>query len=133
MKFLLDTHALIWAVVAPQQLSAAAVGALTDPAHQVAVSAISFWEISIKAALGKLSLEGTSPEALLEAAEQQGFELLPLEARLAASFSQLPPDPLHRDPFDRMLVWQAMSQGYTLVSRDRKITAAQQGRLKVLW
>lgn len=133
MKLLLDTHALIWSIVAPEQLTTAAVKALTDPAHQVAASAVSFWEISIKAALGKLSMEGTSPEALLDAAQQQGFDLLPLDARLAASFSQWPLDPQHRDPFDRMLVWQAMSLGYTLVSRDRKITAAQQGRLKVLW
>lgn len=133
MKLLLDTHALIWAIVAPQQLSPAVINAVTNPAHRVAVSAISFWEISIKAALGKLTLEGTSPEDLLEVAERQGFELLPLDARLAASFSQLPTDSLHRDPFDRMLVWQAMSLGYTLVSRDRKITAALQGRLKVLW
>lgn len=133
MKLLLDTHALIWAIVSPQQLSAAAVQAITHPAHQVAASAVSFWEISIKAALGKLTLTGTCCEALMEAAERQGFELLPLHARLAASFSQLPAYPLHRDPFDRMLVLQAMSLGLTLVSRDRKITQAQQGRLKVLW
>jgi PIN domain nuclease of toxin-antitoxin system len=133
MKLLLDTHALIWAIVSPQHLSAAAVQAITDPAHQVAASAVSFWEISIKAALGKLTLTGTSCEALMEAAKRQGFELLPLDAPLAASFSQLPPDPQHRDPFDRMLVWQAMSLGLTLVSRDRRITQAQHGRLQVLW
>jgi PIN domain nuclease of toxin-antitoxin system len=69
----------------------------------------------------------------MEAAERQGFELLPLAAPLAASFSQFPPDPQHRDPFDRMLVWQAMSLGLTLVSRDRKITQSQLGRLQVLW
>ena len=133
MKLLLDTHALLWALIAPEQLSADARAAITDPAAQVAVSAVSFWEIAIKAGLGKLTLTGTTPEALVEAAQQQGFDLLPLDPRLAASFSRLPVDPQHRDPFDRMLVWQAISLGYSLVSRDRKITATQRPDLKVLW
>ena len=73
MKLLLDTHALLWAIIAPEQLSAEARAAITDPAAQVAVSAVSFWEIAIKAGLGKLTLSGTTPEALVEAAQQQGF------------------------------------------------------------
>lgn len=133
MKLLLDTHALLWAIIAPEHLSPAARTAITDPAAQVAVSAVSFWEMSIKCALGKLHLQGTTPEALVDAAQQQGFDLLALDARLAASFSRLPIDPQHRDPFDRMLVWQAISLGYTLVSRDRKISAKPQNGLRILW
>ena len=133
MKLRLDTHALLWAIIAPEQLSAEARAAITDPAAQVAVSAVSFWEIAIKAGLGKLTLTGTTPEALVEAAQQQGFDLLPLDPRLAASFSRLPADPQHRDPFDRMLVWQAISLGYTLVSRDRKIAARPIEGLRILW
>ncbi len=133
MKLLLDTHALLWAIIAPEQLSAEARAAITDPAAQVAVSAVSFWEIATKAGLGKLTLTGTTPEALVEAAQQQGFDLLPLDPRLAASFSRLPADPQHRDPFDRMLVWQAISLGYTLVSRDRKIAARPIEGLRILW
>lgn len=133
MKLLLDTHALLWSIIAPEQLSPAARNAITDPASQVAVSAVSFWEISIKSALGKLTLQGTTPEALVDAAQQQGFDLLALDPRLAASFSKLPLDPQHRDPFDRMLCWQAMSLGYTLVSRDRKIAANPEAALRVLW
>lgn len=133
MKLLLDTHALLWAIISPEQLSAEARTAITDPAAQVAVSAVSFWEIAIKTVLGKLTLSGTTPEALVEAAQQQGFDLLPLDPRLAASFSRLPTDPQHRDPFDRMLVWQAISLGYTLVSRDRKIAARPIEGLRLLW
>ena len=70
MKLLLDTHALLWAIIAPEQLSAEARAAITDPAAQIAVSAVSFWEIAIKAGLGKLTLTGTTPEALVEAAQQ---------------------------------------------------------------
>lgn len=133
MKLLLDTHALLWSIIAPEQLSPAARTAITDPAAQVAVSAVSFWEIAIKSALGKLTVQGATPEALVDAAQQQGFDLLPLDPRLAASFTRLPIDPQHRDPFDRMLVWQALSLGYTLVSRDRKISASQVSGLRVLW
>lgn len=133
MKILLDTHALLWSIVEPDKLSAEARAAIADPGSQVVVSAVSFWEISIKTALGKLRLEGVTPEQLVDVAQQQGFELLPLDPRLAASFSRLPIDPQHRDPFDRMLVWQAMSLGYTLVSRDRKISASPHAGLRVLW
>ncbi len=133
MKLLLDTHALLWAIIAPEQLSPTARAAITDPGTQVAVSAVSFWEIAIKSALGKLTLNGTTPEALVDAAQQQGFDLLPLDPRLAASFTKLPIDPQHRDPFDRMLIWQAISLGSTLVSRDRKISSNQQTGLSVLW
>ncbi len=133
MKLLLDTHALLWSIIEPDKLSTAACTAIADPSSQVLVSAISFWEISIKTALGKLQLEGVTPEQLLDAAQQQGFELLPLDPRLAASFWRLSTDPQHRDPFDRMLVWQAISLGYTLVSRDRKIATGAHAELRVLW
>lgn len=133
MKLLLDTHALLWSIIEPDQLSPVARTAITDPAAQVAVSAISFWEIAIKTGLGKLALQGATPETLVDAAQQQGFDLLPLDPRLAASFTRLPIDLQHRDPFDRMLVWQAISLGYTLVSRDRKITASQINGLRTLW
>jgi PIN domain nuclease of toxin-antitoxin system len=133
MKLLLDTHALLWSIIAPKHLSPAARTAITDPAAQVIVSAVSFWEIAIKTNLGKLTLNGATPEMLVDAAQQQGFELLPLDPRLAANFTKLPLDPQHRDPFDRMLVWQAISLGYTLVSRDRKISASRPAELRILW
>lgn len=133
MKLLLDTHALLWSIIEPDRLSTEARTAIADPGSQVVVSAVSFWEISIKTALGKLSLDGVTPEQLIDVAQQQGFELLPLDPRLAASFSRLPLDPDHRDPFDRMLVWQAISLGYTLVSRDRKITTSAVDGLRTIW
>ncbi len=133
MKLLLDTHALLWSIIEPDRLSPEARSAITDPASQVVVSAVSFWEISIKTALGKLRLEEVTPEQLVDFAQQQGFELLPLDPRLAASFSRLPVAPQHRDPFDRMLVWQAISLGYTLVSQDRKIAEKQTEGLRILW
>jgi len=133
MRLLLDTHALLWSLIAPEQLSVTAREAITDPANEVAVSAVSFWEIALKAGLGKLRLNGTDPEALVGVAEQQGFVLLALDPRQAAAFWRLPPTAEHRDPFDRLLVWQAIALGYTLVSRDRKISALPHAQLEVLW
>ena len=78
MKLLLDTHALLWAIIDPEQLSPAARSAITDPAAQVAVSAVSFWEIAIKSALGKLTLTGITAGGLADAAQQLGFDLLSL-------------------------------------------------------
>jgi len=133
MKCLLDTHALLWALISPEKLSDPARAAITSPDNPVFVSAISFWEIALKHRIGKLHLQGVTPDALPDAALRQGFELLPLDARLAAGFSALPDIPNHRDPFDRMLIWQAVSLGNTLVSCDRKIETDALPGLKVLW
>ncbi|MEI7782960.1 MAG: hypothetical protein WCK08_01140 [Betaproteobacteria bacterium] len=75
---------------------------------------------------------GTTRQARVDAAQRQGFDLPPLDARLPASLTRLPVDPLHREPFGRRLVWQALSQGYTLVSRDRKIASTSQDGLQIL-
>lgn len=133
MKLLLDTHAFLWSLAAPEQLSPVARQAIEDPSAQVFVSAITFWEIAIKSALGKLSLHGATPEILVGAAQQQGFELLALDPLLAARSSTLPANPAHRDPFDRMLMWQAISLGHTLISRDKHIVANTLPQLKTLW
>lgn len=133
MKLLLDTHAFLWSLMDPGKLSEAARHAIADPDNQITVSAITFWEIALKAALGKLTLVGTTPEGLVDAAQRQGFDLLALDPRLAAGFSGLPKSAGHRDPFDRMLMWQCLSLGHTLVSRDRKLTAETVPGLRILW
>lgn len=118
MRLLLDTHALLWALSAPTKLPARAAAALRDPTNTVFVSAASVWEIAIKAALGKLSADldeivGTSLEV--------GFEELPVTLAHARRVHSLPAR--HRDPFDRMLVAQALEEGLTLVSHDALVTA----------
>ena len=133
MKLLLDTHVFFWSLIAPTRLSEPARAAIADAANSVHVSAITFWEIALKFRLGKLHLQGVTPDALPDAALRQGFDLLPLDARLAAGFSALPDIPKHRDPFDRMLIWQAVSLGHVLVSGDRKIETEALPGLTVLW
>ncbi len=133
MSFLLDTHAFIWSVLEPGRLGEKSRAALADPSSDVFVSAVSFWEISLKTGIGKLKLEGCSPETLLEAAQAQAFQLLPLSPEDACAFHRLPRT-AHKDPFDRMLIWQAISGRHTLITRDGGIRRAYRAhKLATLW
>ena len=111
MRLLLDTHVLIWWDEGAR-LSRAA-GAAIREADQVYVSAVTGWEIAIKTALGRLQPSRTVSDAI----QETGFEELPVRLRHAEALARL--DSHHRDPFDRMLVAQALVEGLTLVTRDR--------------
>jgi PIN domain nuclease of toxin-antitoxin system len=130
---LLDTCTFLWLVNAPQRLSRPARRTLEDATVDVSVSVVSFWEMSLKQALGKFLLEGVTIEGLVEAATAHRCELLPLTVQAAATFHRLPLLGNHRDPFDRMLVWQAIQHELTLVSRDRAMEAYQTAGLRILW
>jgi PIN domain nuclease of toxin-antitoxin system len=129
---LVDTHVFLWAMMEPSRLSAHARAELQAPRHEVHLSAVSLWEISLKFTLGKLDLRGITPEMLPVEAVHAEFILIPLEPETAATCHQLPKHP-HADPFDRMLAWQAIRGGFTLVSKDHHITTYANQGLKVLW
>lgn len=93
---------------------------------------MSWWEISLKFGIGKLDLEGVAPEQLPEAILQMQVELVELTADEAASFHTLPRD-LHKDPFDRMLAWQAICRGMSLVSRDSALDVFRPHGLELVW
>lgn len=117
MRLLLDTHLLLWAMQDSPALSVAAREHLRR-ADAVFVSAASLWEIAIKASLGKLEVDGVRLEQKLTAA---GFQQLPVNWSHTLKLRELPP--LHRDPFDRMLVAQAMSEPLRLLTRDAGLAA----------
>jgi PIN domain nuclease of toxin-antitoxin system len=119
LRLLLDTHALIWFTGEPDELRPEAREAIVD-ADTVVVSAASIWEISTKAALGKLS---APVDDIVGELREWGFELLSISARHAWAIGSLPPH--HRDPFDRMLVTQAQLEGLTIVTRDPQIARYQ--------
>ena len=116
MRLLLDTHALLWAVGAPAELPPRVRALLEEGSTEVCVSAASTWEISIKAALGKLHLD---VGALLATLRTLDFAELRIGFEHTRRAGALPP--IHRDPFDRMLVAQALEDGYTIVTRDPAI------------
>jgi PIN domain nuclease of toxin-antitoxin system len=118
MTCLLDTHYMLWAVADTKKLSPRIRAAIVNPDNQIVISSVSFWEVSLKSSLGKLSITGFSPADLPEACRQMGFELKTLSSEDASTYHLLSPMH-HRDPFDRMLIWQAMRNDYTFVSADK--------------
>lgn len=132
MNCLLDTHAFLWAVFAPEKLGRKVRTVIADPKNQICLSSISLWEISLKFALGKLTLEHCAPEDLVAIAREMGLTLLAASAEESASFHRLPRI-AHRDPFDRMLAWQAIQRQLILLSKDSALPAYQAAGLKVFW
>lgn len=112
MKLLLDTHVLLWALIDDPRLSEAQARAIGE--GELYLSAASVWEIGIKRAIGKLDL----PEDIFDVARDAGCRPLPITWQHAETAAALPP--LHSDPFDRMLIAQAIREGLTLVSSDAK-------------
>ncbi len=133
MKLLLDTCSLLWALQDTAQLSAPAKRALKNPDNTIFVSVVSFWEISLKSGLGKLTLHGAEPEDFPRFVEEAGWQTTPLSAGIAASAGRLPRLPEHRDPFDRLLIWTAISEDFSLVSRDGAMRAYVSHGLKLCW
>jgi PIN domain nuclease of toxin-antitoxin system len=130
MTYLLDTHYLIWAIADSKKISKKLQSVLINPDNRIIVSTISFWEISLKSSLGKLTIAGFSPDELPPACEQVGFEILPLTASDSSSFYLLNAV-YHKDPFDRMLIWQAIRNRFTLISADEQINKYGSEGLKI--
>ena len=133
MKGLIDTHVLLFALADSKRLSRAASTFLRNRDNELFVSVVSFWELSLKLSLNRLNLVGISPDEVPRYALSLGFEVLPLTVEVASAFHQLPRIGEHRDPFDRMLVWQAIRESMVLVSRDRAMSAYQVCGLSLLW
>ena len=123
MRLLLDTHVFLWWRADSRHLRADARRAIAD-AQLVFVSAATAWEAAIKAALGRLRIPDTIEAGVLDS----GFEQLPISFAHAEAAARLPPH--HADPFDRMLVAQARTEGLTLVTHDRRL--APYG-IEILW
>ena len=117
MRLLLDTHALLWWLEGGHALTAGARTAIGSPDSEVYVSAVSAWELSIKRAKGRLD----SPSDVLDAIDANGFLELPITVSHAQSLGGLPPH--HADPFDRILIAQAVLEGLTIVTRDPTFAA----------
>ncbi len=118
MILLLDTHALLWFLRDDPALSAVARAVIEDPQNRKLVSVASCWEIAIKAGLGKLDLAEPSRTLLEREIPRNNLELLPITLAHAATVETLPPH--HKDPFDRLLIAQALIEGIPVVSADKK-------------
>lgn len=121
MNLLLDTCIFLWFISGDQRLPVSMREAIRDPANAVHLSVVSLWEIIVKYQLGKLPLPRPPEHYVPEQRHRHRIASLPLEEDSVARLQQLPP--LHRDPFDRMLICQALTGNFTLLTVDDKIRA----------
>ncbi len=115
MKYLLDTHLLLWAAGQPERLSTSARSILENPANQLLFSAASLWEVSIKNGLGRDDFS-VNPRLLRRGLLDNGYLELPITSEHTVSLDNLPA--IHKDPFDRLLIVQSMVEGITLLTSD---------------
>ena len=120
MRLLLDTHVLLWALGGPKRLPKEVRAAVESPDNEVLFSAASIWEIAIKTQIGRANFK-VSPDEIIQAALESGFSELPVRADHGARSASLPLH--HRDPFDRLLVAQAISEPCRLITADAVLGA----------
>lgn len=132
MNYMLDTHAFLWALFDSEQLSETALSIIMDPDNSVFISLVSFWEIACKYNAGKLSLHNISPEALPKYAEKAGFEILGPSSYEVSSSCRLPVLK-QRDPFDRLIIWQCISNNICMISKDPDLTEYGKHGLQIAW
>lgn len=120
MNILLDTHVFLWYISAAPQLSANYVAQLRDPANTVCLSVVSLWEALIKYQLGKLPLP--QPPHLYIPSQRQQHQILSLDVDEDSLLPLASLPPLHRDPFDRLLISQALANGMTVATMDGQIS-----------
>ena len=132
MNYLLDTHTLLWVLFDKRKLSEKVRETLLDKDSKVFVSSISLWEISLKYAIGKLDLKKKKPDEIPSAIKEMGFNLLSLDAETTSTFFKIPVEK-HKDPFDMMLAWQAIREGFILISKDKTFSDYESCGLSVFW
>lgn len=115
MKYLLDTHIVLWWMTDPKQIAPKASKIIADKENDILVSTVSLWEMAIKKSIGRLTL----PRNIIEVLHVEGFQILSIGSEEALGISDLPP--IHHDPFDRMLVMQAKLHDLILITRDKSV------------
>lgn len=118
MRILLETHTIYWYTTGDSQLSATAQTLIQDASNEVLISPASYWEIAIKVNKGKWQMNQPYEDFLDACLNRYGFRILPIEPRHTVEVSRLPFPTAHRDPFDRLLVAQALVEQIPVVSID---------------
>lgn len=121
MRLLADTHVVLWSASDPQRLTMEARAAIEDGANELLISIVTIWEIAIKQSLGKLDLPAPAEQWLPEVIKRTGFEIGEIGPAAALRVRALPWH--HRDPFDRLLIAQALEDGYTIITQDEAFGA----------
>ena len=122
MKYLLDTHILLWARLSPDKLNQHQRAIIKSSVEEKFISSVSVWEISLKFSLGKLDLGGHTPSEFIGSIEDMGIKHITPSTDQYASYYSLPKMNKHKDPFDRMIIWHALQSGLTLISSDQELS-----------
>ena len=133
MRYLVDTHVLLWAIMESYRLPKKILDILEDETNSIFVSPISYWEIAIKHQNKKLNLGKLNILHIPHIAEQLDFSILNPEPYDFLSIAQIPQKENHHDPFDRMLIQQAIRNDLILISKDEKFPQYEENGLQLLW
>jgi PIN domain nuclease of toxin-antitoxin system len=132
MRYLLDTHTFLWTIAGTGNLSEKARAIVEDETNEIIVSAVSLWEITVKIRINKLDLGKIKPEKLLDLIRKMDFSTIELSAAEAVSYYKLN-ESTHNDPFDRMLIWQAITRNLIIISKDCDFDKFKPFGLKLAW
>jgi len=132
MKYLIDTHALLWILFEDEKLSERAKALIRSSENDIYVSIISYWEIALKYGIKKLHLENITPEEIPLRSKEIDIQTLMLSEKNVSTFYKLPKIK-HQDPFDRLIIWQAITENIPLISKDKKVKEYDQFGLKIIW
>ena len=128
MNLLIDTHVLLWYLIDDSQLSVSSIRKIENPSNNIYASIASLWEIAIKINIGKLDLH-IPFKKLQKEVLNNNFTILPIEFTHTVQLSKL--EPIHRDPFDRILISQALVENFTIITKDNAFS--QYKGLKTSW
>ena len=133
MIYILDTHTFIWAALGIDNLSKNSKEIICNRKNEICVSTVSFWEISLKARMKKFSFGKVNINDFPQYARDMDFTTMDMRENESITFHELPMKDNHKDPFDRMLIWQAISKGMTMISKDRFFVQYKADGLKLAW
>jgi PIN domain nuclease of toxin-antitoxin system len=133
MRYLIDTHVALWLKANPEKISKTVLNIIQDLRNEVFVSTVSFWEISLKFGIGKLYIDGFDPEELEVAMDDMRIAVIGLNELESLTMHRLMQSERHKDPFDRMLVWQAITRDLIFISNDASLQDYRAQGLRLLW
>ena len=133
MEYLIDTHVFLWSFLDTKRIKQKVLDIIQNLENIVYLSPISFWEIAIKHQAGKLTLQGVSLLHLPQIAKEYDFSILNPDSYDYLTIGQIPLKENHHDPFDRMLIQQAIRNNLVLISKDEKFRQYEENGLQLLW
>ena len=133
MIYLLDTHTFVWATLDTANLNDNGKKIIFDRNNEIRVSTVSFWEISLKTRMKKFSFTDIDIKDFPKYAKEMDFSIIDIREKETITFHELPLKENHKDPFDRMLIWQAIREGMTMISKDGLFEQYKKDGLKLIW